>query len=146
MDSFSSAIQPILKFLQFCGLDFQQDGLSRTNRIRILSQIYSAVCLMANVGWNSYIAMRSVYFYGNMTLSNVNSYIDLFNVMLGYVGSHFSMYYVSLKGFPEFRHAVHRLERLLDHDAQHYRKLRHSSWMAIALIVAFVISSPHSYL
>lgn len=143
--SFSSAIQPILKFLLFCGLDFQQDGLSRMNRI--LSQIYSALCLMVNVGSNSYVAIRSVYFYDNMTLSNVNTYIDLFNLMLEYIGSHLSMYcLVSLKGFSEFRHDVHRLERLLDHDAQHYRKLRHSSWMATSLIVAFVISSPHPYL
>jgi hypothetical protein len=30
------------------------------------------------------------------------------------------------------------LERLLEHDAEYFHKLRHSSWIAVAFIFSFV--------
>ena len=132
MSSFSEAIQPILKFLQFCGLDFQLRDDGRRN---YFLRIYAAVCLSLNIGWNSYTYVK---FFPNLTLSTINDFVDSFNFVFGNIAIHTAMYLMTFGSFQEICHAIQRLERLLEHDAEYFHKLRHSSWIAVTFIFSFV--------
>ncbi len=140
MASFSEAVEPILKFLQFCGLHFQPDDElvsgGRGTRRRFL-RIYAVVCLSLNIGWNGY---RYVKYAPTLTLSAINDFVDYINFFLGNVLSHAVLYCMTFGSFAEMISAIQRLERLLQHDADYYRKLRRSSSIVVTLIVTFVLS------
>ena len=134
MNSFSEAIQPILKFLQICGLDFLQDEGSNRTRY-YFHRSYAAVCLLLNVSWNSYVYVKSP---PTLTKSTINDFIDFLNIVFCNVGSHMAMYFMTFGSFREICFTIQRLERHFEHDAQYFRKLRHSSWIAVSYIVSFV--------
>jgi hypothetical protein len=140
MASFSEAVEPILKFLQFCGIHFQLDDelVSRRRGTRYFLRFYAAVCLTLNMGWNGY---RYVKYTPTLTLSTMNEFVDNINFFLGNVLAHAVLYSMTFGSFAEIISAIERLERLLEHDAHYYRKLRRMSFIAVTLIVAFVRGS-----
>lgn len=139
MASFSEAVQPILKFLQFCGIDFRRDEeLGR--RTRHFLRLYAALCLSLNIGWNGYGYVKRA---PTLKLTTINDFVDYVNFFIGNVFSHAALYCMTFGGFAEIISAIQRLERLLEHDAHYYRKLRRSSSIAVTLIVLFVLSLFH---
>jgi hypothetical protein len=134
MASFSEFIQPILKFLEFCGLGFQPG--EELGRIRYFHRIYAALFLSFNIGWNSYIYVK---FFPNLTLSTINDFVDSSNFVFGNITTRTVMYYVTFGSFQNFCFSIQRLECLLEHDAEYYCKLRHWSWIALTFIVSLVL-------
>ncbi|KAK4018863.1 hypothetical protein OUZ56_000903 [Daphnia magna] len=137
MGSFFKDIRPLLKLMQFFGLHFQlTDGLCKKSFYCL--RIYAALCLLFNISWNSYNTARFVNSWPRITLSTVNDFVDYFNFMLDITGSHAAMYLMTFGSLHEVHNSFQRLERVLG--TQYNHKLRHSSWMAVAFVVSFVMT------
>lgn len=150
MDSFSKAIWPILQLLKIFGLDLdqyvvQEGGFPTDNRqllLPIVRQFYSAVCLLVNIGWHSYsIVGYFIFKISNeqkLAVNDLNVMIDSLNVAFDIVGCHLSMFFLANIGFRELKSALSQLERVINHDARHFQRLRRHSWIAVIAILCFV--------
>lgn len=158
-DTFSRSFRPILLLLQGIGLNFSEDDNkeegSGRSYIRIVGhRVYPALVLLFNIGWNVYYISNywfSTYPNGFvLTADNVNGMVDMINVFIGNVGSHFSLYVLChQKSWKEFRISLKQLlleqeQRLVmrsDPDYSRNNGLLRRSWLAAISITTFVCST-----
>lgn len=140
MDSFSEAINPVLKLSRVIGLDFKVEQVGSNRRIvRIFKHIYAIACLLANIGNISYKTSEIVRYSKTATLANLNDFIDMFNLHLNIAGSHLCAYYIAHYSFPKIMNAFEQLHHAMEYDTTYFEKLRRTSWLSAIFVSTFVI-------